>query len=104
MGAELSLYAVWNLFTLLGSLAGAVIPDPKAVGADVVFPLAFLGLLVPLVAGRRELLVAVVSGLLAWGVSRVLPGGLTVLIAGVGGALLGAYLTTRRPGNTCTPS
>ena len=97
LGAELSLYAVWNLFTLLGSLAGAVIPDPRAVGADVVFPLAFLGLLVPLVAGRRELLVAVVSGLLAWGVSRVLPGGLTVLIAGVGGALLGAYLTTRRP-------
>ncbi|WP_407539646.1 AzlC family ABC transporter permease [Deinococcus radiomollis] len=97
LGAELSLYAVWNLFTLIGSLAGAVIPDPKAVGADVVFPLAFLGLLVPLVAGRRELLVAVMSGLLAWGESRVLPGGLTVLIAGVGGALLGAYLTTRRP-------
>ncbi|MGY2892890.1 AzlC family ABC transporter permease [Deinococcus sp. UYEF24] len=97
LGAELSLYAVWNLFTLLGSLAGAVIPDPKAVGADVVFPLAFLGLLVPLVVGRRELLVAVASGLLAWGVSRVLPGGLTVLIAGVGGALLGAYLTARRP-------
>ncbi|WP_407571370.1 AzlC family ABC transporter permease [Deinococcus altitudinis] len=97
LGAELSLYAVWNLFTLIGSLAGAVIPDPRAVGADVVFPLAFLGLLVPLVAGRRELLVAVVSGLLAWGVSRFFPGGLTVLIAGVGGALLGAYLTTRRP-------
>ena len=97
LGAELSLYAVWNLFTLLGSLAGAVIPDPKAVGADVVFPLAFLGLLVPLLVGRRELLVAAASGLLAWGVSRSLPGGLSVLIAGVGGALLGAFLTTRRP-------
>jgi 4-azaleucine resistance transporter AzlC len=97
LGAELSLYAVWNLFTLLGSLAGAVIPDPKAVGADVVFPLAFLGLLVPLLVGRRELLVAAASGLLAWGVSRSLPGGLSVLIAGVGGALLGAFLTSRRP-------
>jgi 4-azaleucine resistance transporter AzlC len=97
LGAELSLYAVWNLFTLLGSLAGAVIPDPKAVGADVVFPLAFLGLLVPLLVGRRELSVAAASGLLAWGVSRSLPGGLSVLIAGVGGALLGAVLTTRRP-------
>ena len=94
-GAELSLYLVWNLFTLLGSLAGAFIPDPKAVGADVIFPLAFLGLLVPLLAGRRELLVAAFSGLLAWGVSRLLPGGLTVLIAGVGGALLGAYLSAR---------
>jgi predicted branched-subunit amino acid permease len=96
LGAELSLYAVWNLFTLLGSLAGAFIPDPKAVGADVIFPLAFLGLLVPLLAGRRELMVALFAGGLAWGVSQVLPG-LTVLVAGVGGALLGAYLSTRKP-------
>ena len=96
LGAELSLYLVWNLFTLVGSLAGTFIPDPRAVGADVVFPLAFLGLLVPLLAGRREVLVAAVSGLLAWGVSRLVPGGLTVLIAGVGGALLGAFLSTRR--------
>ncbi|WP_425147803.1 AzlC family ABC transporter permease [Deinococcus sp.] len=96
LGAELSLYAVWNTFTLIGSLAGAFIPDPKAVGADVIFPLAFLGLLVPLLRGRLELTVALVSGLLAWGVSRLLPGGLTVLIAGVGGALLGAALSTRQ--------
>ncbi len=95
LGAELSLYVVWNLFTLAGSLAGSVIPDPKAVGADVIFPLAFLGLLVPLLAGRRELLVAGFSGLLAWAVSRLFPGGVTVLVAGVGGALLGAYLSTR---------
>ena len=100
LGAALSLYLVWNLFTLVGSLAGAFIPDPRAVGADVVFPLAFLGLLVPLLAGRREVLVAVCSGLLAWGVSRIVPGGLTVLIAGVGGALLGAFLSTRRAGRS----
>lgn len=96
LGAELSLYAVWNVFTLVGALAGSVIPDPKAVGADVVFPLAFLGLLVPLLAGRRELVVALFAGGLAWGTSKVLPG-LTVLVAGVGGALLGAMLSTRKP-------
>lgn len=96
LGAELSLYTVWNVCTLLGGLAGAVIPDPAAVGADVVFPLAFLGLLTPLLAGRVELLVAVVAGALAWALSRVAPGGVTVLVAAVGGALLGAWLTTRR--------
>ena len=100
LGSELSLYFVWNLFTLVGSLAGAFIPDPRAVGADVVFPLAFLGLLVPLLVGRREVLVAVFSGLLAWGVSRIVPGGPTVLIAGVGGALLGAFLSTRSTGRS----
>ena len=100
LGAELSLYFVWNLFTLVGSLAGAFIPDPRAVGADVVFPLAFLGLLVPLLVGRREVLVAVFSGLLAWGMSRIVPGGLTVMIAGVGGALLGAFLSTHSTGRS----
>ncbi|MCD0165737.1 AzlC family ABC transporter permease, partial [Deinococcus sp. 12RED42] len=45
LGAELSLYAVWNASTLLGSLAGAALPDPQALGVGVIFPLAFLGLL-----------------------------------------------------------
>ena len=96
LGAELSLYAVWNAFTLLGAFAGALIPDPARLGVDFVFPLAFLGLLVPLLRARTELLVAAASGLLALGLSRVLPGGLTVLLVGISGALLGAWLTTRR--------
>ena len=51
--------------------------------------------LVPLLADRISLLVAVVSGLGAWLISRFLPGGLVILLAGVGGALLGAALVTR---------
>ncbi|WP_034357792.1 AzlC family ABC transporter permease [Deinococcus phoenicis] len=96
LGAELSLYAVWNAATFAGALAGAVLPDPAALGVGVVFPLAFLGLLVPLLVDRKAVIVALASGLGAWGLSRVLPGGLVVLLAGVGGALLGAVLVTRR--------
>lgn len=95
LGAELSLYAVWNLATLAGALAGGVLPDPAALGVGVIFPLAFLGLLVPLLTNRVAVLVALASGLGAWGLSRLLPGGLVVLLAGVGGALLGAGLVTR---------
>lgn len=98
LGAELSLYVVWNAATLVGALAGAVLPDPAALGVGVIFPLAFLGLLIPLLGDRSTVLVALVSGLGAWGLSRVLPGGLVVLLAGVGGALLGAWLVTRGPG------
>lgn len=96
LGAELSLYAVWNVATLAGALAGAVLPDPAALGVGVIFPLAFLGLLTPLLKEGRTVLVALASGLGAWGLSRALPGGLVVLLAGVGGALLGAALTTYR--------
>ncbi|WP_135228583.1 AzlC family ABC transporter permease [Deinococcus fonticola] len=95
LGAELSLYSIWNAATLLGSVAGAALPNPQALGVGVIFPLAFLGLLVPLLVDRISLLVALVSGLGAWGLSRVLPGGLVILLAGVGGALLGAAFLTR---------
>lgn len=96
LGAELSLYAVWNVSTLAGALAGGALPDPQALGVGVIFPLAFLGLLVPQLARRPNVVVALASGLGAWGLSRALPGGLVALLAGVGGALLGAWLQTRR--------
>ncbi|WP_237724718.1 AzlC family ABC transporter permease [Deinococcus alpinitundrae] len=95
LGAELSLYTVWNVFTLLGSLIGALVPDPEKLGVGIVFPLAFLGLLIPQLVGRVPLIVAALSGLLAWGLSRVLPGGVVVLATGILGALAGAWLSTR---------
>lgn len=95
LGAELSLYFIWNASTLAGALAGAILPDPAALGVGVIFPLAFLGLLVPLLVDRLNLVVALASGLGAWVLSRLLPGGLVILLAGVGGALLGAWLVTR---------
>lgn len=98
LGAELSLFAAWNAATLLGALAGAALPDPDALGVGVIFPLAFLGLLVPLLLGRVAVLVALASGLGAWGLGQLLPGGLVVLLVGVGGALLGALISTRAGG------
>ena len=96
LGAGLSLGLVWNLFTFLGILAGAAVPDPVALGVDFVFPLAFLALLIPLLRGRPEWVVAGASGLCALGLSRVLPGGLVVLVTAVGGSLVGAVLVGQR--------
>jgi 4-azaleucine resistance transporter AzlC len=97
LGAELSLFAMWNLATLLGFLVGAAIPDPEQLGVDLIFPLAFLALLVPLVRTRVELLVALASGALAFGLGRTVPGGLPILLTGIGGSLLGAFLTRGTP-------
>ena len=76
LGAELSLFATWNAATLAGALAGTAITDPAELGIDLVFPLAFIALLVPLVRTRVELAVAVASGVLAYVLSQRLPGGL----------------------------
>jgi 4-azaleucine resistance transporter AzlC len=97
LGAELSLFMMWNLATLAGFLLGTAIPDPEQLGVDLIFPLAFLALLVPLVHTRAELSVALASGALAFGLARALPGGLPILLTGIGGSLLGAFLTRGTP-------
>ena len=97
LGTELSLFVSWNLSTLAGALLGSAIPDPEEIGVDLVFPLAFLGLLVPLVRTRTEVVVAAVAGTAAWVTARELPGGIPILVAGVGGSLLGAWLTRNTP-------
>jgi 4-azaleucine resistance transporter AzlC len=96
LGAELSVFIPWNLATGVGALAGQGIPDPTRLGVDFVFPLAFLALLIPLLKGWTEVLVAAVSGLLALAVSQVAPGGVAILVAGVAGSLLGALCGTER--------
>ena len=96
LGAELSLFVTWNLATFGGALLGGAIPDPEKLGVDLIFPLAFLALLVPLVRTRAELIVAAVSAALAYVLARSLPGGLPILVTGVAGSLLGAWLTRKR--------
>lgn len=44
---------------MVGSLGGQLIPDPRAVALDVVFPAAMAGLAAGFIAGRRELAAAV---------------------------------------------
>ena len=97
LGAELSLFAAWNTATFAGALAGGAIPDPAKLGIDLIFPLAFLALLVPLVRTRVELIVALVAGAVAYLLTDALPGGLPILVTGVAGSLLGAFLTQGRP-------
>lgn len=97
LGCEVSLFVTWNIATAVGIASGSLIPDPTALGVDVVFPLAFLALLVPLVRTRVELTVAVVAGSAAWIVSRIEPGGVPIVVAGVAGAALGAALTKDEP-------
>jgi 4-azaleucine resistance transporter AzlC len=97
LGTELSLFVSWNIFTVVGALAGSVIADPIKLGVDFIFPLSFTALLVPLVRSKNDLIIAVFSGILAVVFSRLLPGGFSIFATGVIGSLLGAWLTRAEP-------
>jgi 4-azaleucine resistance transporter AzlC len=94
LGAELSVFVPWNLSTLAGSLLSEAVPDPVALGIDFIFPVAFLALLIPLLRKRIDVLIALTSGVAAFVLANVLKlnGGLTILLVGIAGSLLGAVL------------
>lgn len=78
----ISLYALWNLGTLLGALAGSVL-DPEQFGLDVAFTAAFVAMLAPHLSRRRARLAAALGGVICVATIPFLPIGLPVLLSGV---------------------
>jgi branched chain amino acid efflux pump len=96
LGANLGIYLIWPISGLLGALLGSAIPDPGRYGLDLVFPLAFLGLLASFVRDRLGLLVALLAGGMALLFSATLHGNWHVLLAGLLGSAAGLGLETVR--------
>lgn len=88
----LAVFVLWNLFTLVGALAGNLIGDPRTYGLDAAVGGAFLALLWPRLADPRNRVVAVCAAAVALGVVPVTAAGVPVLVAG-GVALLAGILT-----------
>lgn len=93
LGSNISLYIAWQLSTIVGLLIGSQIPDPDAYGLGLVFPLTFIGLLVPLLRERVSVSVAILAGVISIVGALVIPGSWYILIAGIVASALGAFLT-----------
>jgi 4-azaleucine resistance transporter AzlC len=89
LGANVGIYLAWTTSGLFGALLGTAIPDPGRYGLDLIFPLAFLGLLASFVKDRISVVVALVAGGLALLGACLLPGKWYVVAAGLLGSTLG---------------
>jgi 4-azaleucine resistance transporter AzlC len=92
LGANVGLYLVWPTSGLAGALLGAALPNPGQYGLDLVFPLAFLGLLMTFLEGRASVFVALAAGGLALLGAYLLPGKWYVIVAGLLASGLGLVL------------
>jgi predicted branched-subunit amino acid permease len=88
----LSVFVLWNLFTLVGAVAGNLIGDPRTYGLDAAVGGAFLALLWPRLRDPRNRMIAVCGAAVALGAVPVTAAGVPVLVAG-GVALLAGVLT-----------
>jgi predicted branched-subunit amino acid permease len=98
LGAGVSMYVAWNTGTALGILAGQAVPDPRRAGLDLLVPLAFLAVLIPLLRGRAALLAALVAAAAMLLLSSLVPSGVAVLGAGGLGSAAGAWWSRRTGG------
>lgn len=103
LSTGLAVFTLWNLFTLVGAVAGNQIGDPRKYGLDAAVGGAFLALLWPRLADPRNRVVAVCAAAVALGVVPVTAAGVPVLVAG-GVALLAGALALRSTDATEIPS
>ena len=101
LATGLSIFVLWNVFTLVGAVAGNALGDPRTYGLDAAVGAAFLALAWPRLADRRNQLVGLAAAAVALGLVPVATAGVPVLAAG-GVALLAGVLS-RRPDPTEIP-
>lgn len=97
LGCGLSLFGVWQASTAVGALLGTLLPNPKGIGLDFIFPLTFLALLLPLLRSWRQFVVMAAAAGAALALSRYFAGGVTVLLTVLIAATLGALLEQHWP-------
>lgn len=90
----LSVFALWNLTTLVGALAGNALGDPKAWGLDAAASAAFTALLWPRLKNRDAVAIAVVAAVIAVVLAPNTPPGVPVIVAALASLL--AWRAPRR--------
>ena len=85
----LSVYVLWNLFTLVGALGAQSLGSPATWGLDAAVPAAFLGLVWPRLTTNFLRVVAAASMVFALVIVPYLSAGLPIIATAVVAALFG---------------
>lgn len=96
----IAVFVFWNLMTLVGSLLGNAIGDPKTWGLDAAAAAAFCALLWPRLRSRDGVTVAVLAAAIALLAAPWVPAGIPVILAAVAAVVIGL----RRPGRHEPPA
>jgi predicted branched-subunit amino acid permease len=92
LGSSALLALTWMSATSAGYFAGALVSDPRAFGIDLVMPVFFAAMLVPLWRGARRAVAWVIAGVVALIVQQLLGGWWFIVAGAVAGSVAGGFL------------
>jgi predicted branched-subunit amino acid permease len=92
VGAGLATWVGWIVWTIPGHILGGLLADPKRYALDLVMPIYFACMLVPLWKGKRAAAPWAVAGVVAYATSKLFGGHLFILAGALAGMLAGALI------------
>ena len=92
LGCGIILWLVWLIATLTCFFAGALVPEPRRFGLDLVMPIFFGVMLVPLWKGTRPALPWLIAGLVSLVVHALVPGYVFIIAGALAGVAAGMLI------------
>jgi predicted branched-subunit amino acid permease len=92
VGAGLTLYVIWTSCAVPGYLLGAFIADPKRFGFDLMVPIFFAAMFVPMWRGVRRAAGWAIAGAVALIAYFLIPGWWFIVIGALTGSIAGAFI------------
>jgi predicted branched-subunit amino acid permease len=92
VGGAFVIFWMWIAATAAGYLLGALVPDPRAIALDLVMPVFFATMLVPLWRGKRRAIPWVVAGVVALAVNYFVEGWWHVIAGSLAGIVAGGFV------------
>ncbi len=94
LGSGLTLWLAWQLATIVGVIAGSTIPENWELAFAI--PLTFIAIVIPLLKNTPTIICALTSGLIAI-FGQSLPWNTWIIVAALGGILIGASIEKWNP-------
>ena len=94
LGSSIAMYLNWQIWTFLGVNLGDRIPNAAEWGLDVAMPIAFIGMLIPLVKNSPTIICVLTAGVVSL-LSANFPLNIGLLVSVLVGIIAGLLIDTR---------
>jgi predicted branched-subunit amino acid permease len=96
LGAATTIISGWIVGSAAGYMLGGLVVDPHRYGLDLVMPVFFAAMLVPLWTGKRRAYGWLIAGLVAVAVQHFVAGWWFIVAGSLVGSLAGAFIDAER--------